>query len=236
MGYRFMTRTLTLAAFVVLAGCLGTIDSPGADSATGQRTIQISAVGDATGEPDQAVVTLGVSAVAASADDARNQVAANVSTMRTALRDAGVADDQIQTTSFFIGEERVNDETDSRLFRATHLFQLTLTDTESVGELIDTAIENGATNVQRVQFTLSTERSRELRATALEDAMANARAQADTVATAASLSISGVHSVETGDLSVGPVFRDAAANAETTIEPGPVTVTAQVTVVYNATA
>ncbi|WP_336360731.1 SIMPL domain-containing protein [Haladaptatus sp. ZSTT2] len=235
MGYRFMTRTLALAAFVVLAGCLGTIDSPGADSATGQRTIQISAVGEATGEPDQAVVTLGVSAVAASADDARTQVAADVSTMRTALREAGVADDQLQTASFFIGEERLTDETDSRMFRATHLFRLTLTDTESVGAIIDTAIENGATNVQSVQFTLSTDRSRELRAVALEDAMANARNQADTLAAAASLSISGVQSVETGELSVGPVFRDVAASAETTIEPGPVTVTAQVTVVYNAT-
>ncbi|WP_338727064.1 SIMPL domain-containing protein [Haladaptatus sp. DJG-WS-42] len=236
MGYRFITRTLTLAAFVVLAGCLGTIDSPGADSATGQRTIQVSATGEATGEPDQAVVTLGVSAVAASADDARTHVAANVSTMRTALRDADVADDQIQTVSFFIGEERVNDETDSREFRATHLFRLTLTDIESVGSVIDTAIENGATNVQGVQFTLSTERSRELRAIALEDAMENARGQADTLASAASLSITGVQSVETGEVSVGPVFQAAALSAETTIEPGPVTVTAQVRVVYNATA
>ncbi len=234
MESRFMTRALVLAAFVVLAGCLGSINTPGSADGVGPRTIQVTATGTASGEPDEAVLTIGVTAVAQSADAARNRVATNVSSMRAALRDAGVTDDQIQTTAFFIGEDPQSDETDVRGFRATHLFRITLTDVDSVGEIIDVAIQNGATDVQNVQFTLSDDREREVRAAALSAAMENAREQGETLADAGALTIVDVHSVETVEQSFFPAF-ERGGDGSTSIEPGPVMITAQVQVVYNAT-
>ncbi|HKL29813.1 MAG TPA: SIMPL domain-containing protein, partial [Natrialbaceae archaeon] len=106
------------------------------------------------------------------------------------------------------------------------------------GDGVDTAIDSGATNVNDVRFTLSEETRRELRTKALETAMSNARQQADTIASSADLAIVGVHSASTTDVHVPTrsVTMEAAADGGgTSLSSGPVTVTATVSVTYNAT-
>jgi uncharacterized protein YggE len=63
-----------------------------------------------------------------------------------------------------------------------------------VGEVIDTAVTNGADRVRDVRFTLSGETRDRLRTSALEDAMTAAREQAETIAAAADLTTDGVRS------------------------------------------
>ena len=70
--------------------------------------------------------------------------------------------------------------------------------------------------------------------------MSDARSQADTLASNGDLTITGVQSVSTGHVNVRPyraeLTADAAGGAGTDIDSGPVTVTASVSVSYNATA
>lgn len=244
--FRGVLATAGVALLLVTAGCLGSL-APTSDANAqqldrGDRTIRVSATGQAEAEPDQAVVQVAAIARADDADAVRQRLAENVSQMREALREAGVDDDQIRTVVYDISQEYRRDEGERRPagFQGTHAFEITLSDADRAGEIVDAAVSNGADRVDRVELTLSDERRRAVRDEALQDAMADARHDAEIVAEAANLTVTGVHSAATGDLHFEPVRTerleaDAATEATTQIESGPVTVTAQVQVVYNAT-
>lgn len=235
---------VALALVVLLAGCASSAQGQSADATVQTAdatapTISVSASAQATADPDSAIVRVAVEATAGSADAARQQVATDVDSMREALRDAGIPDDAVSTTQFSVSPRYdYRDESPELVgYRAVHAFAIELDDVTRAGEIIDTAVENGATRVDGVQFTLSEETRVDLREQALTDAMESARADADTIAAAGGLSVTGIHTVSTGsDVSIpfeGRVFAQSDA-AGTTIEPGPVTVTASVSVVYTA--
>ncbi|WP_418283202.1 SIMPL domain-containing protein [Halorubrum sp. DTA98] len=212
---------------------LSTVDA-GAQETTETEsnvTITISATGTTSAAPDRAVIDVAVEESAGSADAARAAVADNASEMRDALAEANISDDQIRTTYFFIQTERDDDGTIT--YRAVHGFELRVP-VDGAGSVIDAAVAGGATRVDGVQFTLSEETARELRGDALEAALDNARADADVIASATGVEVQTVTSVQTGDGGIGPVFAEDALGGGTTFDPGPVTVTAHVTVTYEA--
>ncbi|WP_049971795.1 SIMPL domain-containing protein [Haladaptatus cibarius] len=235
-----MRRAVTTALVVLLffgsigAGASGAAQSESSESNT---TIRVSAVGEAESEPNQAVVLLSVVQSASDAETVRERLAQNSSRMQSALRETNIGDEQIRTVSFDISEDQSGDESQPE-FRGIHIFEITVNDTSRVGEIIDTAVQNGASEVSGVEFTLSDNRTRELRATALETAMQSARTDAETIAGAENLSVVGVRNVSTVEPSFVPVEArtTTAANAggETNVEPGPVTVSVQVVVTYEA--
>ena len=229
-----------VALLLVTAGCLGTtsaaLPAGGNDSV---RTIDVSATGSTSAEPDLAVVTLAVEARADSADAAREQVAADVESMRQALRDLGIPDDAVTTTSFFVGPEYDHREGGRELvgYRAYHAFEVE-SDVGQAGAVIDAAVGSGATQVQNVRFTLTEETRSELREEALSTAVSNARADAETIASASGVSLGQLHSASTANVGYPrpiPYAAESAAGgdgASTVVEPGPVEVTATVQVSY----
>ncbi|WP_435074025.1 SIMPL domain-containing protein [Halorubrum sp. HHNYT27] len=194
-------------------------------------TITVGATGTTSAAPDLAVINIAVESSADSADAARGQVADNVTEMREALTEANISDDQIRTTYYYIQTER--DDNGTVTYRAVHGFELRVP-VDNAGSVVDTAIAGGATHVDGVQFTLTEETSRELRSEALESALDNARADADVIASATGVEVQTVKSVQTGDGGIGPVFAGDGSRDETVFDPGPVTVTAHVTVTYEA--
>ena len=251
---RDILAAVGVALLLVTAGCAGSLAPDDANAAAqeqnaqqldrGDRTIQVAASGEAETQPDQAVVRVAAVAQADDADVVRQRLAENASGVREALGSLGLGDDQIRTVAYNIDQryaERGGDRVPDG-FEGVHAFEITLSNVSQAGAVVDAAVENGADRVDSVELTLSEERRREVRAEALRDAMANARADADVIAESADLTVTGVHSATTGDLSYSPVRAealeagDAAGQARTEIESGPVTVTAQVQVSYNATA
>lgn len=250
----------TIAVLGVALVIMATLGSAGAvmavaDGATSQQSLQqadstesrsitVSSNGQAEAEPDKAILRLGVEATAADATEARTQVADNVSAVTAALEEMGIDGDQIRTTDYRIYRDEgprhpEMERADGPVFRARHTVRVDLTDVDSVGAAIDAAVDAGATDIRDVQFTLADDTRQTLKNEALTDAMNNARGQADTLATSSNLSITGVYDVTTRDSS-GPVHRydvalESAAGGSTDINTGPVSVTAQVTVTYNAT-
>lgn len=203
-------------------------------------TIEVTASAERTASPDAATIRLAVIARADSADAAREGVAENASRMRAALREAGVDDDAVRTTYYDLGEEYERTENGSRVagYRAAQGFAVEVVADDlgnRTGAILDAAVGNGATRVDGVQFTLSEETRRDLRQEALGAAMANADRDASTLADAANRTIAGVYSVSTVDADVRPVRADVqfeAATEGTSFEPGPVTVSATVSVTY----
>ena len=252
---------LALAALVVTAGCAGVVDGAndapaslttdgvdgGAPASAVENSVSVAAVGSVTADPDRAVIHVAASATADTADAARRRVAENVSTLRRALADAGVPDDAVTTDHYNIRQTRESREAqkspetpDRTEYRATHTLSVEVDDVSRVGEIIRVAVENGASDVQHVEFTLSEDKRAELRDRALSEAMSNARDDAAVLASNANLTIDGVHAVSTGGTNVRPYHTELAAatanagGAATNVESGPVTVTANVQVTYDA--
>ena len=215
------------------------VDSPDGD---GAATIQVSANGEVESEPDQAILQVAVVATGEDATTARDRLAENVEQMRNALRDAGIEDDQVRTAYFDISQNfrTTTEDREPSGYQATQAFEVTLSNVSRAGEIIDIAVNNGANRVDGVQFTLADDTRQQLRAEALRLAVNNARTEADVLANASDLAITNVEIISTSQGNVVPyearTVTAEAADASTNIESGPVTVTASVTVSYNATA
>jgi uncharacterized protein YggE len=244
---------LAVAVLLVTAGCLGGVTGLGdagsndvgvTDEQNADRersTISVGATGEVTAEPDRAILNVGVEAKADDPETARERVAENVSTLRDALADVGLDSEQVTTQHYTIREDRESrrDDTRETTYRAIHQFEINVENVDEVGTVIETAVNNGATNVGRVQFTLSEESRANLRERALSNAMSNARHDAELLADNANLTIVDVKSASTGSGNVKPYRAEAdmaTSGANTDIESGPVSVSAQVQVTYNATS
>lgn len=213
--------------------------------ASGNATVEVTASAEAAAAPDRAVVRPAVVATGDTAEAARSQVAENAATMRGAIRDLGIADDRLRTTGFDIRPitDSTGEETEIRGYRAVQRFEIEVDANTGdlgarAGTVVDTAVQNGANEIDGVQFTLSPDRRQQLREQALERAMTDARGEADHLAALGNVEITGVGSISTGGGGVSPFdaqVEDAAADGggATVIEPGQVTVSATVTVTYN---
>jgi hypothetical protein len=229
---------IALALLVLLAGCAGQttpLATPdGTD--TDRRTITVSASGEASMAPDIATVHVTVEATADDAETARSTLADDASSVRQALLDAGVAEDDIQTTRYAIYPEYDREREDVTGYRATHAYEITVRNPENAGSVIDTAVGAGADRVTGVQFGLSEATRQDVRTQAIEAAMANAKQDATAVATAGDVTLGPVHTASVSTQSA--VFRGVEyasagdAGGATKIDSGPVEVRVQVTVTY----
>ena len=244
MSKKHIIAVFLLGALVAGGAVLATGVSAQGQNADGtsDEFVRVSANGAVEAEPDATEITLAVEARADDPTVARERVAENVSSMRDALEEVGVGDEGIHSTGYTLREaldyeQREGDVPDHY---ARHAFRVTVDGTDSAGDIIDAAVEGGATTVADVSFTVSDERRTELKNDALEAAMENARSQADAVAGAGGISVSGVRSISTTDTGVSPVtynraaLEAAAGDASTSVDPGPVEIDATVEVVYDA--
>lgn len=247
-----MRRNLTvLVAVVVAVGAVtagvvaANAGNPAAatpQNAQTATTIDVSATGSASADPDTAVVSVAVVATADSADAARAAVAANASTLRDALADAGVASDDVETTTYRVTERTTrtpDGTTTSDGFEAVHGFAVTVDDPDRAGDVLDAAVAGGANRVNGVRFTLSEETRANLRTQAIESAMSDARARASAAATAENLTVTGLRSASVGGGYGVPVAYtstgdSAGGSARTAVDSGPVSVTVSVQATYAA--
>lgn len=244
MHRRHVASVVALAVLALSAGCVGALgqsDSP--EAAETNHTIEVTATGEVTAEPDQAVVRASVIARGDTAEVARERLAENVSALREGLADADVGEDRIETAGYALDEERPDrapeEEPDGTTYVARQSFEITVDETDRAGDVIDAAVGSGATQVEGVQFTLSDDARADVKQDALTAAMEDARRNADTLAAAEDLSVGSALQVTNTDVRPVPYEAEVAmasgdASGETTIDGGPVTVSASVEVVYEA--
>ncbi|MFD1570802.1 SIMPL domain-containing protein [Halorubrum laminariae] len=245
---RRLTVIVGVTLLVALAGCSGLAGSTGGagsgtgDQATLDESIDVAANGEATASPDRATIRVAVTASGSDAQSVRDDLAADEDSLRAGLTEWGLSEDAIQTVRYDVSETYASRENPNRTqFEGVHQYEIELDNVDAVGEVIDVAIGSGADEVQQIQFGLSEEREAAVREEALQNAMTNARADADVLANASDLTIEGVHAVSTGGSGVSP-YRVAetaaldggdAGDASTGIETGDVSVQVSVNVVYD---
>jgi hypothetical protein len=228
---------LTLVGVAVVSPIGANAPSEGAD-----RTIAVNAVGDADAAPDRAIVRVAATATGDDPAAVRDELATDADALRSALEEAGIAEENYETSTYRIDEEprRPDVERQTPTYRGVHAFEVTLDDPDRTGAVVDAAADSDA-EINDIEFTLSEERRTELREEAIGDAMGDARSQADTIADNGDLSVTGVHRVDATQRRFSPLRYDAVAEdgggaAQTAIETGSVSVEYEVTVTYNATA
>jgi uncharacterized protein YggE len=198
----------------------------------------VQAVGTATvsGQPDQVRVDIGVTTTAATAQDASTQNATQMTAVQSQIRQVlGPAAD-IKTISYSITPNYRTNGTQQTLigYTANNTIEVTAADTASIVKVIDSVSQVGATNIQSLRFTIADDTP--LRLQALSQAAKQAIGHAQAIAGGLGLKVGNVIAAQEG-VSVTPIVTGVVAPAApaTPIEPGLVTVTANVTIVAQLT-
>jgi hypothetical protein len=235
---------LALAAIFMIA-TVGSVSAASADSMT-DKVIQASGSGNVIGTPDRAQVTFSVQTENADVKVAQADNAARMTKVIDALVAAGIPRDALKTTGYNI--YTVYEDYSSgilnpkvKAYRVTNTLTVTLHDVSRTGEVIDIAVANGVNQADSIQFMLSDAQSLALRSEALKKAVTNARADAESVAGAMGVNITGTGTVNINQGYMPVVYSNyqvadsvmgAKSAVATPIQSGDITVTAQVSVTY----
>lgn len=241
--------TLVSAAVAATLTCgLGDRNTPSTPAPTasvlsaseGGEASTLHAVGSCrvTGTPDVIYVTLTIIVERSSPGDAMTESSRRAGTLIEALRRLGVQDANMTTTRVSLDPVYDYKAEPPRIvgYRAVYSLRVRVTDPVLAGRIIDEGVSLGVNEVGGPAFGLSEEKRKALYLEALKCAVADARAKAEAVASAAGLTIVGVRSISIGEYyypRYGAVKTEAAAvPAPPPVMAGEYEVTATVTVTY----
>jgi uncharacterized protein YggE len=205
---------------------------------TPEHTITVTGMGRVTLTPNIADLRLGVNITRPTANAARDDAAAAMTKVVAAIKKAGVADKDIQTSMLSLQpvyDYSTNGNGKLTGFQVVNIVAITVRDISIVGDLVDAAVTAGATSVDGVSFRVDNETAAEGQARTA--AVADAKAKAQALATAAGVTIAGVSSIAENSSNVPyPVPYAAGAPAKdamsTPVSPGTMEIDITVTVVY----
>lgn len=197
-------------------------------------TLSVEGTGEANAAPDQATVAIGITTHAADAAKAQNDNAWTAAQIQKAIAALGIDAKDIQTQNYsfrptYRTEENRRGEINGYTVDNTVL--VCVRDIKLTGKVVDAALSHGANEISSLSFTASDARA--LRKEALKNAIADARDKADIIAKGLGKRIVGIQTVSenTGYPEtrryVGNMML-AAKDAATPIQPGSLTLTANV--------
>ncbi|MFM8323059.1 MAG: SIMPL domain-containing protein [Chloroflexota bacterium] len=233
---------------LVLSGCAGAAyaqsstptAAPGADGPQQvYRTMSVNGSGKVYLTPDIAYITIGVHTENPSAQDA---VAANnkqAQAVLDALKAAGIADRDLQTTNFSIVPQQSYDDqgrpTGEIRYLVDNQVYATVRDITAIGDVLDAAVKAGANTISGIQFDVADKTA--ALSNARQAAMNDAQKKAQELAGAAGVELGPVQTINEFT-SGGPVpMYDmragmAAEAASVPVQSGQMLLTLEVSVVY----
>lgn len=168
--------------------------------AAAPRTLSMSGHGEVQAAPDQAQVTAGVTTAAPTAAAALSANTARMKTVFAALEKMGVPERNIQTVNFSVSPQYTNgaDNLPPRLtgYQVSNDVALRLDDVSRLGAALDALVGAGANQMNAISFSIRDPAP--LLDKARADAVANARARAQTYARAAGVTLGPILSISEG--------------------------------------
>jgi uncharacterized protein len=235
---RWMICAALLLALVgtAMAGNQGTAEPVAQLTVRGTALLEFPA--------DQVRMSLGVEAVAETAQQALQQNAARLMTVEKALREAGLEEGEYQTGRFQIYPEwsprprQAPEDWRPAIvgYRASGSLMIRSRKIDAAGRFMEAAIGAGAGRIDSLLFDLADPRA--YRAIAVEEATANARADARALAGASRVQLGRVLSIQLEETAAIPrpqemLMRTAdTVTAAPQLTPGTVPVTAVVVMTY----
>ncbi|MGA2952994.1 MAG: SIMPL domain-containing protein [Caulobacteraceae bacterium] len=120
--------------------------------------LNVSAYGEVKAAPDQATITLGVDTTAPTAAAALGANAEKMTRVVAALKNAGVADKDIQTSQLSLSPQYAYEQGEApRLtgYQASNQVTVAEPDLSRLGRLADAVVTAGATNISQIGFGLA---------------------------------------------------------------------------------
>jgi uncharacterized protein YggE len=197
-----------------------------AQSIAGTR-LDLSVTGEATRIPDVAMISSGVVTRAASARAALQQNAAKMDRVRAALKRAGIADRDIQTSNISLSPDyRYAENQPPKLtgYTASNQVNVRFRDIAATGEILDALVAEGANQINGP--TLTIDKPDEALDEARAKALAAGRARAELYARSLGMRVVRLLSVSEsgGSYPVPPpmpmMMEARAQSASTKIDPG----------------
>ena len=225
-----MMRHLKLAALLALstAPAAGALAQPVAGPVLNGTRLDVVATGEVTRVPDIVRISAGVVTVAPTASAALEQNARQMDSVRAALKAAGVAERDIQTSTINLNPDYRHDERGGTPqiigYRAHNEVSVRFRDIKNSGRILDALVAQGANSINGPM--LGIDKPEPALDEARTKAVANARARAELYARATGKRVGRILSISEG-VGMGPVpmyraERAMAANmvSGTQIEPG----------------
>jgi len=187
--------------------------------------------------PDRAWVTIAAESRAKTPAEVQKLNADAMSAVMQKLKGVGLPAEAIRTAAYELRPEfdYANNRQTLRGYVARNAVEVRVDDLPKLGEVLDLAVGAGATSVSGIRFDLKDRTSTEQ--AALQRAVADARAQADTAAQAAGMKVERVVRIEVHRDASMPQPRpmmamraEMAASAEPPMAPGEMEIKATVTI------
>ncbi|MFZ2095386.1 MAG: SIMPL domain-containing protein [Anaerolineales bacterium] len=237
MRSKFLIPTVLLIAAVLLSACSGTIQF----GQTQPRTINVTGNAQVILAPDIAYISIGVHSEAKSATEAVASNNSQTQAVIDAIKGQGVDAKNIQTTNFSVYQQEKYSPSGEDLgsfFMTDNTVYVTMHDLTKIGDILDASISAGANNIYGITFDVQDKET--ALASGRDQAMADAKAQAEELAKAAGATLGAVQSISYYSSSPSPIYYDTkvavpagvGGGASVPISSGQLTLTVSVTVTY----
>ena len=226
-----------LSIILVLAMMLPCIALAETVAVAENATITVTGSASVTLKADYARISVGVSSKAATVEQAANENNAAIFAVIEALKEAGVAEEDIATSNYSVYAEYDYASFGGQKltgYNVTNQLTVSIRDMAHIGATLDKATAVGANNIYNIEFlsTKADEAQDEATVYAVQDAMRRAKL----LASAAGLNLGGIKSISDTVASYGIVTRSYASKldavAGNSILPDDTSVSASVTIVF----
>lgn len=235
-----INRAAALLALLLLTLTVG-YNSGAQESQTGKRTLSVTGNGKIDASPDVAYLTLSVETTSKNASQAVKDNAATTNKVLEVIKAKLGKEDKVSTAGYNLSPiYEYNNQTNKSEFsgyRASNRIIVEAHNLKELGNIIDATAQAGLNNIESLTF--DTTKRDEFRREALTRAVNDAKSTAETLAKAAGVKITRILQLSPSFDYPVPVYRDYAMAKEaapaappTPIEPGDISVSATVNIVF----
>ncbi len=227
-------------AVIMLTGLMGS--SSFAESAAtttvaaaNDGVIVVNGSGTIVAKPDIAYIQVGYEARNKEALAAQNEVKAKISAIMKLIKAQGIKDADIKTVnvSLYRTADYVK-EVKNEYYVATNTIEITVRNTDQVGQLIDEAVKGGSNQLGSVRFAVENQEKYQLEA--LKLAVKSAGNKAKAIAEVLEVKINKPSKVTENSSNGGIIYREASMMAKaadsTPVEVGTINIAVDVSVEY----
>ncbi len=201
----------------------------------------VSGEGKVTVIPDTAIINLGITVSRPSVKLAQNDANTVINKISTDVKKMGVESKDIRTGNYSIYPQYNYNTQPAKIngYQVTASLTITVRDFDKINQVIDTSTADGANTVNGIQLTVDEDKQKELLKQAREEAVKDAKAKAESLASAAGITLGRIVNIQESGNTPVPQPRMFAADAvglgsaeKTSIEPGSADITSAITLFY----
>ena len=241
MSFSIKSVLILVALFSSILGA--GIPAFSAEQVKERKTITVQGSSSVTAAPTIAYVSIGVTTFNKNAATAQGENAVKMDRVYKTLASLGINKDKIKTLNYNISPryDYKNNVATLAGYNVINSIRVTVMDLKKVSDVLDMTVKEGVNQSNSISFGVTDEERDKLYLQALSQAVVNAKEKANTIATAAGITISKPANIIEGSSAhfVQPNYRAmdmakmASEAAPTPISEGEMTIGANVTVIYD---